>query len=215
MPGILGPAGGELVRRQFGADAMLTGVVRRYVERIGRTRWHEPARRRLVPARAAHAGRRAALVGGLRRDPARSVGRPRLARPRLAARLPLGDRGRSRGLRCESSWRARWPRTSGRGADPVDRPARRPRRRLEQGDYARETRYDVDPVEVARGFEAAGRATRSTSSISTGRATVAPGMTRSFARSSRPVRSSRCRSAAACARASGSRRSSAPARRAS
>lgn len=28
--------------------------------------------------------------------------------------------------------------------------------RLEQGDYARETRYDFDPVEVARGFEAAG-----------------------------------------------------------
>ncbi len=28
--------------------------------------------------------------------------------------------------------------------------------RLEQGDYDRETRYDFDPVEVARGFEAAG-----------------------------------------------------------
>lgn len=28
--------------------------------------------------------------------------------------------------------------------------------RLEQGDYARETRYDFDPVEVARGFEVAG-----------------------------------------------------------
>lgn len=35
VPGILGPAGGELVRRQFGADAILTGVVRRYVERTG------------------------------------------------------------------------------------------------------------------------------------------------------------------------------------
>ena len=28
--------------------------------------------------------------------------------------------------------------------------------RLEQGDYARETAYDVDPTEVARGFQAAG-----------------------------------------------------------
>ena len=28
--------------------------------------------------------------------------------------------------------------------------------RLEQGDYARETRYDVDPLDVAKGYEAAG-----------------------------------------------------------
>jgi len=35
VPGVLGPAGGELLRRQFGADAILTGVVRRYVERTG------------------------------------------------------------------------------------------------------------------------------------------------------------------------------------
>lgn len=35
VPGIHGPGGGELLRRQFGVDAILTGVVRRYVERTG------------------------------------------------------------------------------------------------------------------------------------------------------------------------------------
>lgn len=35
VPGFSGPGGGELLRRQFGADAVLTGAVRRYVERTG------------------------------------------------------------------------------------------------------------------------------------------------------------------------------------
>ena len=79
--------------------------------------------------------------------------------------------------------------------------------RLEQGDYARETIYDADPVEQSRAASPRPARAGSTSSTSTARATVAPGTTRWSARSWPRARSiARAGRAAACARASASTR---------
>ena len=75
--------------------------------------------------------------------------------------------------------------------------------RLEQGDYARETVYDADPVEHGAPLCRGRRAPRSTWSTSTARATAAPATPRSIRAILAAVpASSPSRSAAACARAS-------------